>query len=183
MGPRLDLAGLEADQRPPRKVVAAGPVELLERAYEAFGTQLTVDEVDAFAKANGIRYAKERKRKWSAIVAEWKRRTPQARPPSSQGSPPRSERPDYTVDVGAARDGERPFNKWSRDSCVAVLVQYVEQMPPGQRAGARQYRVWARDQPRAPYDVTIRKHGGWSKLLGLAHEEIMRRRAGGPTGS
>ena len=109
-------------------------------------------------------------------------RAPRPRPPRPQGSPPRAERPDYAVDVGAARDGERRFNKWDREACVAVLVEYVEQIPPGHRAGARDYRVWARDRPHAPYDVTIRKHGGWSKLLGLAHEEVMRRGAG-PAGS
>ncbi len=175
----LELAGLETNQRPARKVAGVGPVELLETAYEKFGTQLTVGEVEVFAKANGIRYSAARKRKWSEIVAAWKQGRTERGLAVPDGPPPLPERPDYAVGVGAARDGEQRYNKWDRDDCVAVLVEYVEQIPAGQRAGARHYRVWARNQTRAPHEMTLRRHGGWSKLLALAHDEVMRRRASG----
>jgi hypothetical protein len=76
------------------------------------------------------------------------------------------------------------YNKWANPGeCVAVLVEYVEQLPPGQRANARHYRVWARGQARAPHEMTLRRHGGWSKLLALAHEEVVRRRISAATQS
>lgn len=63
--------------------------------------------------------------------------------------------------------------------CVATLVAYVEQLPPGQRAGADRYRTWANAQKQAPDLGALNRYGGWSKLLSLARNEVLRRRASG----
>ena len=176
-GRALKVAGLETNPKPKRKAVGRKQVELLERAYDAFGTQLTNDEIVVFAKANGIPYTPDTSRKWTESVAEWKRGRRKRGLPVPAGPPRRRERPDYSADVGAARAGERRTTKWSREACVAALVEYVEHFPSGQRAGADQYRTWVTAQPQAPDLGTLNRHGGWSKLLSLAREEVLRRRA------
>jgi hypothetical protein len=129
----LKLAGLATSPKRKRKVVGAKRVDLLERAYDAFGTQLTSADIVIFAKANGIPYSPDTSQTWAAAVAEWKRGRRKRRLAVPARPPRRRERPDYSVDVGAARPGERRFGKWSREACVAALVAYVEQLPPGQR--------------------------------------------------
>jgi hypothetical protein len=122
-GRALKLAGLETSAKRKLKVVGRTQIDLLERAYDAFGTQLTSDEIVVFAKANGIPYSPDTSRTWTEAVEEWKRGRRKRNWPVPAGPPRRRERPDYSVDVGAARAGERRSTKWSREACVAALVE------------------------------------------------------------
>jgi len=66
----LKLAGLETSPKRKQKVVGTKQVDLLDRAYDAFGTQLTSDEIVVFAKANGIPYSPDTSLKWTEAVAK-----------------------------------------------------------------------------------------------------------------
>ncbi len=171
----LRLAGLKPRAKPKLKIVGVASVELLERAYKAHGTQLTGADLEVFARANNIPHRRDHKRPWEETVAEWKRNREDEGLPVPAGPPPLAERPDYSKDVGAALPGERRSAQWTAVACVAALADYVEQLPPGQRAGIKHYRAWQTGRTHTPYFVTLRQHGGWAKLLAAAHAEVARR--------
>ncbi len=86
--------------------------EVLDRAYEAHGTELTSKEIWTFVKANGIPYSRERGRLWSECVSEWKQDRAVRGLDVPAGPPPLDQRPDYSRAVGAALPGESRRQNW-----------------------------------------------------------------------
>jgi hypothetical protein len=172
----LALAGLEPSTRPEPAILGRKAVELLDRAYEIFGVQLTALEIRTFARANDIRYMAP-EGPWENTVKEWKDQRRAHNLPVPDGPPPVKERPDYSISVNAGHADETRKNKWSETACVAVLVAYLEDLPPRQRATAQHYRRWIKEHPPAPDAALLTRHGGWSKVLALAHQEILKKQA------
>ena len=172
----LAQAGLARRMTTGNGRLAAGPTipEIIDRCYEAHGTQPTNKEVVVFARANGIPYPGLHGRPWGSCVEEWKdgRRARGLAVPV--GPPPQAERPDYAVDVGAALPGERRQERqvYRLDGCVDAVARYLAQLPPGSRSTQRGYNDWARTQPDVPWASTFRLHGGWARVRELAWERL-----------
>lgn len=152
---------------------ALGTLKLLERCYEAHGTEPTAAELRCFAKANGIPWNPDKDRTWLESLAAWKddrRARGQVVP---DGPPPRSERPNYAQPIGAALPGERRRQDWSDiNACLLFVVAYLEQLPTGARSTKLGYADWARAHENAPAPSCFDQHGGWEQLRLLAHEAI-----------
>lgn len=147
--------------------------EVLDRAYEAHGTELTSKEIWTFVKANGIPYGRERGRLWSECVAEWKQDRAARGLDVPAGPPPLDQRPDYSQDVGAARTGETRRQDWSRlEDCLPHVLAYLAQLAAGERSTKRGYQEWAREHPHAPSTSSFDAHGGWERVRGLALDQM-----------
>ncbi len=96
---------------------------MLDRAYEAFGAELTSKEIRVFTAANGIPYSRERRRLWDECVAAWKQERRDRGLDVPDGPPPLDQRPDYSQDMGAARPGERGIpRRPSIEDCALELL-------------------------------------------------------------
>lgn len=179
----MDLAGLgPAPQgRTPRlKHVALSRVEVMDRFYEVYGKRPSILALRAFALGNHLPMRAEETRRWSEIVAEWEARREERglpAPPVVDGrGNPRSKRPDYSVNVGAARAGESPhWGRW-RDPgiCVDWIARYIAALGPGDRSTQSGYRDWARKQCGAPNAATFEAHGGWTELRRIAQDSARK---------
>jgi hypothetical protein len=153
---------------------AATTEDVLDRAYEAHGTELTSKEIWTFVKANGIPYSRERTRLWGECVDAWKQQRRARGLDTPDGPPPRGQRPDYSLHVGAGRPGERRIpRRHSIEDCVSAVVEYLEQMPSGARSTKLGYQAWAA-QAGAPGYSVFDQHGGWGRLRKLAQEMTLK---------
>jgi len=158
---------------------AVSIIDVLDRCYEHHGTEPTTNELAAFAKANGIPVPrKDAGRPFSDYAREWKEHRTEQGLPVPSGPPPKAQRPDYTVDVGAGRPGERRAkDTWDDlDELVDWATRYLRQLA-GQRSSKRGYDDWARDQEGAPWSKTFDKFGGWAAVRDAAWERL---RGGSP---
>jgi hypothetical protein len=172
----LEMAGLKPTTwslyRPRRSLSIP---EMLDRCYEAHGTEPTSHEIIVFARANEISYNQHVQNKpWQECVAEWKQSRRAQGLPVPDGPPPKGQRPDYSRDVGAARPGEQPSRNWSRvEDCIEQVVIYLRQLRPNERPTADNYDRWSK-RHHAPATSVLLKHGGWAKLRALAQQQILR---------
>jgi hypothetical protein len=173
------LALADLAPRPPRGDQGRGKyapttAEVLDRAYEAHGTELTSKEIWTFVKANGIPYGRERGRLWSECVAEWKQQRAARGLDVPAGPPLLNERPDYSRAVGAALPGETRRQDWSDvEDCLPYVIAYLRQLRAGERSTKRGYQEWAREHPDAPSSSSFDAHSGWEKVRELALERAM----------
>jgi hypothetical protein len=173
------LALARLGRRPPRGNQGRGKyapstAEVLDRAYEAHGTELTSKEIWVFTAANRIPYGRERGRLWAECVAEWKQDRLARGLDVPAGPPPLDQRPDYAQPVGAALAGEQRRHDWSDiNACLPFVVAYLEQLRPGERSSKLGYADWACTQPAAPAYSCFDQHGGWQRLRALAHEWML----------
>jgi hypothetical protein len=157
----LTAAGLSA--RTAHVGVGISTVELLERCYDAHGAQPSAEELRRFARANRIPYQPDRSRTWNECVEAWKQSRRERGLAVPDGLPPRSQRPDYARNVGAARAGERRRRDWShREDCVEVVILYLAELEPGARSTKRGYQDWASGRADAPSYSAFDAHGGWA---------------------
>ena len=168
------LALADLAPRPPRGDQGRGKyapttAEVLERAYEAYGTELTSKELWTFVAANGIPYGRERGRLWAECVAEWKQQRAARGLGVPAGPPPLDQRPDYSRPVDAALPGESRRQDWSDiEDCLPHVLAYLAQLPSGARSTKRGYQEWARERPDAPSSSSFDAHGGWGQVRSLA---------------
>lgn len=179
---RLDRRPGRGDQGHGKR--ALGTVELLDRCYQAHGTEPSALELRRFARANGIPWTPDRDRTWLESLAAWKdqrRAQGQAVP---DGPPPRHARPDYTRPVGAARPDEQRRRDWSDiNDCLPFVIAYLEQLRSGERSSKLGYADWARSQPEAPAYSCFDQHGGWGRLRALAYEPVLSSKDSLPDGA
>jgi hypothetical protein len=167
----LRLAGLKTASES-RSIRQQGPsrlADLLERFHDYYSVQPSVRNLRAFALGNGIPYPMH-KQPFGVAVAEWvasrrARGLPEPRVVTRVGGRGHKA-PDYSVDVGAARVGERRLAKWTRADCAAAVARYLAQLPNGARSTERGYSDWAATQPQgtAPAMSTILALGGWEAM-------------------
>jgi hypothetical protein len=174
--PALRAAGLEDSKSPEygRQEVVPSIPDILERCYEAHGSQATRPECETFARANGIPFPVPKKG-WGSYVSEWKEQRRERDLAIPDGPPPRSERPDYSLDLGASREGERRRKtSWNNlDEALDWVTRYLAQLEPGETASQRSYGLWAATQEGAIYPSAIRRnHGGWVKVREAAWERL-----------
>lgn len=158
LAPRHGLGGHRAHVGP------TPIIEVLDRCYEHHGTQPTLGELVLFARANDIPFPrKQRGRPYSSYVKDWKDARTERGLTVPDGPPPKSERPDYTRDLGAALPGERRAKSaWAdHDEVVAWVAQYLVQLKARDRVSQRAYDAWARQQHGAPWASVLKRHGGW----------------------
>jgi hypothetical protein len=171
LAPRRGLGGHHA------RVGPVPIVEVLDRCYEHHGTEPTPTELVLFARANGIPFPrKERGRPYISYVKEWKHGRSARGLDVPDGPPPKSERPDYSRDVGAALSGEsRAKSAWSdHDEVLAWVARYLVELKPRERASQRAYDAWARQHNGAPWASVLERHGGWVAVRKEAWERIGR---------
>lgn len=168
----LGLAALAA--RPGRGSYArARPdsiVDIIERCYAHHGAQPFGVDVNAFAKANRIPVPRrEAGRPWTDYIREWKDGRAAAGLPVPACPPPKAQRPDYSQDVGAAREGEHLIRSaWKSSEVADWVARYLTELSRGARVSKRGYDLWARDVDGAPWSSIFDKHGGWSAVLDTA---------------
>jgi len=165
------LGGLQGRGGNRARIQPGSIVEIIERCYEHHGTEPTTGDAELFAKANGIPFPRrERGRPWTDVLREWKDGRCAAGLPVPAGPPPKALRPDYSLDVGAAREGERRRHKtWDDPAELAQWVaQYLADLSRGARASKRGYDAWARAVVGAPWSSKFDKYGGWSAVLAAA---------------
>lgn len=175
----LTAAGLEDSHSPGygRRKKPPSIIDILDRCYEAHGTEPTSSESEVFARANGIPYPRrERGRAWSSYVSEWKEGRRGRRLAIPDRPPPTARRPDYAIDVGAGHaDERRAQSRDDFDGAVSWGMRYLLQLSPGQRATERGYDAWASGQEGAFYTSAFHlHHGGWSKVRDAAWERLRR---------
>ncbi len=174
----LRLAGLATNERGPSKIkqTILTRMEVMERFYDHYGERPTIAGLQAFARGNKLPMSDERKRPWAESFADWEaqrrdRGLPAPRVVKHPGGPHRRA-PDYSADVGAAKQGEGRYRgKWGDpDSCTAWIKRYLATLRPGERSTVRGYDDWAREQSAAPRASKFGQHGGWEKLRREAQE-------------
>jgi hypothetical protein len=174
------LALADLVPRPPRGDQGRGKrapttAQVLDRAYEAHGTELTSKEIWVFVAANGIPYGRERGRLWAECVAEWKQQRAARGFDVPDGPPPLDERPDYSRAVGAALSGESRRQDWSNvEDCLPYVIAYLAQLRAGERSTKRGYQEWAREHPDAPSSSSFDRYGGWEGVRGAAQERMLQ---------
>lgn len=152
---------------------AATTEDVLDRCFEAHGTELTSKEIWTFVAANGIPYSRERQRLWGECIAAWKQQRRAQGLDVPDGPPPRGQRPNYSQDVGAGKSGERRIpRRHSLEDCVASVVAYLEHLPSGARSTKLGYQAWAA-QANAPGYSAFDQHGGWGAVRELALERMV----------
>lgn len=170
----LSLAGL-APAASTRAPVGLSTVALLERCFDAHGTQPSALELRRFARANRIPWTPDRDRTWLESVAAWKQSRQARGLPVPDGPPARAERPDYAQNVGAARAGEHRREDWANiEDCIAHVLNYLRQLPSGERSTKRSYADWARTRAGSPGHSAFDKHGGWGHVRALALQRAGR---------
>jgi hypothetical protein len=169
----LTSAGLDDSHSPEygRRRRPPSIIDILDRCYEAHGTEPTSSESEVFARANGIPYPRrERGRAWSSYVGEWKEGRLGSALAIPDRPPPTALRPDYALDVGAGHaDERRAPSREDFDEAVSWAMRYLGQLNPGERATERGYNTWASGQEGAFYTGAFQlHHGGWSKVRDVA---------------
>lgn len=128
-----------------------------------------------FARVNGIPFPrKDRGRPYSSYVKEWKDARAVRGLEIPDGPPPKSERPEYSCNVGAAFPGEkRAKSTWSdHDEVVAWVARYLAEPNARDRASQRGYDAWARQKAGAPWASVLERRGGWVAVREEALERI-----------
>lgn len=144
-------------------------VDVLDRCFEAHGTEPRMKELALFAQANGIPFPrKERGRPFSDFVREWKERRTAAGLPVPAGVPPKRDRPDYSRDVGAREEGEARAKSWELDECVTWLRRYLDDLTLGARPSTRGYDKWAESVDGAPWLSSLTRYDRFTDLMRLA---------------
>jgi hypothetical protein len=169
LAPRHGLGGQHA------RVGPVPIVEVLDRCYEHHGTEPTLGELVLFARANGIPFPrKERGRPFGSYVKEWKDGRAAEGLDIPDGPPPKSERPNYSCDVGAALATERRAKSaWAdHDEVVAWVARYLVELDSRDRASQRAYDAWARQQVGAPWASVLDRHGGWVAVRTQAWQRV-----------
>ncbi len=166
-----------AERLPAREQGTSKLADLLERFYDHYGVQPSLRNLQAFALGNGIPYPRH-KQPFGVAVAEWvasrrDRGLPAPRVVTRIGGRGHKA-PDYSVDVGAARTGERRLAKWTRADCAAAVARYLAQIPTGERSTERGYTDWAATQPSGttPAMSTILSLGGWEAARRAAQAQL-----------
>ena len=160
------------DQEQGRRALST--VEVLERCYEAHGTEPSALELRRFARANGIPWNPDKDRTWLQSVAVWKDQRRAHGLPVPDGPPPRHARPDYSQPISAALPGEQRRNDWSKiNDCLPFVVAYLAQLRAGERSSKLGYADWASTQPDAPSYSAFDQHGGWSRVRELAYGRLI----------
>ena len=130
----LTSAGLEDSHSPEygRRRRPPSIIDILDRCYEAHGTEPTSSESEVFARANGIPYPRrERGRAWSSYVGEWKEGRLGSALAIPDRPPPTAQRPDYALDVGAGHaDERRARSREDFDEAVSWAMRYLGQLNP-----------------------------------------------------
>jgi hypothetical protein len=156
--------------------------ELLDLFWKHYPVLPTKRDLQAFALGNSIPYPTEAKAKFGEERDAWAeaRRAEGVAVPDEP--PPHGERADYSRDAGEALPGARRRRRWGNAAdCVAAVKRYVEELRPGERAGAESYRAWARRQAGgAPAPKELEQHGGWAAVWRLARDELQREQASNP---
>ncbi len=164
-----------------QEVRALNSLELIERMYEIFGVQPTSEDARRFVRANGIASNPDRDMTWTEAVTIWKKklRARGIKPPAKP--PPRSQRPDYTKDIGARRPGEEPQNyrRWhDLDTCLTHVIEYLEQVGPEKRSTRHDYDHWVgQRRGTRPYMAVLRQHGTWNEIRAKAQAKMRERAA------
>jgi hypothetical protein len=179
----LVLAELDVDARPEQQIRQKIPtrIELIERYYNHYKVQPTKDDIKVFAHANKVPCGEEGGRKWSESMRDWKQERERKGLPVPDGPLPRAERPDCSLDIGAALPDEyRHRGKWlnNPDHLVEWIKRYLEDLKPGERSTQRGYATWARTQPEAPTASTFIRCGGWGSIRQQAQEKLLKEAAG-----
>jgi hypothetical protein len=172
---------------PPRAAAAPAPeritptiVEVLDRCYEAHGTQPTLGELVLFARANRIPFPRKTVgRPFADYVEEWKDQRRAAGMPVPDRPPAKRDRPDYSADVGAG-GGDDParIQRRTTDELIPWLIRFLDQLPSGSRPTQRRYGDWATNMDGAPSYSTLGRHGGFTKLMDRARRERAAGRRG-----
>jgi hypothetical protein len=172
---RADLAPRSPRGDQGRGKYAPTTAEVLDRAYEAHGTEITSKEIWVFAAANSIPYGRERGRLWAECVAEWKQQRAARDLDVPAGPPPLDQRPDYSRAVGAALPGETRQQDWSKiEDCLPYVIAYLRQLRAGERSTKRGYQEWAREQSDAPSSSSFDQHGGWERVRREAQARMLQ---------
>ncbi len=168
----LRLAGLAAGARPPQEVkqVILSRLDVMDRFYDHYREQPTKRALEAFTRGNRIPMSDENRRPWSETIASWRQRRHErglSEPPVTQRKGGRGVKaPDYSADVGAARQGDKPHRgKWRDEAeCVAWVARYLAGLPARARSTQDDYRHWASQNPGAPSPSRFAQHGGWEAV-------------------
>jgi hypothetical protein len=154
---------------------ASSIIDILERCYQAHNAEPTSEEITIFARVNSIPFPRlERGRGWADYVREWKEQRASKGLDIPAGPPPKAQRPDYSVNVGAARPGEkRARERKDFEEAVRWVTLYLVHLAPGERATQRGYSTWAHEQDGAPSSSAFAlHHGGWVKVRDAAWDRI-----------
>lgn len=180
----LSLAGLK--ERPSQKYPTHQKVltrlEVMDRFYECYGEQPSESALREFAAGNGLPMQGKGKQKWSETIAEWRQRRrdnglPEPRVVDYRRSP--AKRPDFSADLGAAKDGEyRVKGKWAdENACLEWVTSYLNDLPDRTVPQASSYQAWVRQNPGAPSPSSFKQHGGWSAVLEQAQKRCKAQEA------
>jgi hypothetical protein len=174
---RSDESGTNASAARTTTAATTTIIEVLDRCYEAHGTQPTFGELALFARANGIPFPrKEIGRPWDDYLDEWKdfRRGAGLEVPAMP--PPKRARPDYGQDVGAANEGEHRIAEWDEAALVVWACSFLDELPRNRRPTLRAYANWVAQTPGAPGHSTLQRYGGFAHVLGLARSQRLKER-------
>jgi hypothetical protein len=148
-------------------------IEVLDRCYEAHGTQPTFGELALFARANGIPFPrKDVGRPWDDYLDEWKRNRRAQGLQAPERPPAKRDRPDYGQDVGAARPGERRLTGWTDELIVEWVGRFLDQLPRDRRPTERAYADWTAGMPGAPGQSTLQRYGGFAHFMDQARRSL-----------
>jgi hypothetical protein len=165
------LPALDRSPSPPRP--APSIVEILDRCYSHHQTQPTLGELELFAQANGIPFPR-RQGAYAEYVAVWKAERIDRGLLAPDLPPPKRDRPDYGVDIGAALPGERRgVRRWTREMLEPWVDRFLDELPAGARPTQRAWRDWCHDLEGAPDASRLAQIGG---LIGAIDAGNRRRR-------
>ncbi len=175
----LELTGLELTENRNRKTTARPlpTIELLERYHEQHGIEPTPRRLWKFAKDNDLPYAViGSQKRWSKIIKLWRSKRAAQRLPAPGAPQPTTSTEHALALLRVPRQPKKTVHSlWgSRERCLDILIQYLEQIPKNKHATGRGYAAWAKQQPyRTPDLEAFKKHGGWAAMLELAHEKML----------
>jgi hypothetical protein len=177
----LELAGLKPPRPPQGEDVPTQPLlplDLLDRYYDAHGAEPTPGRLWRFAGENELPYAVIRgKEVWSRVIQKWRKEREARGLPAPKPPKPVTEGENSLtmLRVGGVKDRGRRGSWNDQDKCLKIIIKYLEQLPPGSRATFNGYKTWAKQQSfRTPYLSALDKHGGWSKMRDLAHQQMLK---------
>jgi hypothetical protein len=156
-----------------RRAQAADIGDVLDRCFEAHGTEPTSREMEVFARSNGIVYPRLAK-PWRECVADWKVRRRTQGLPVPAGPPSTAKRPDYSVRLSSAdgADRHRAHDWRDRDEVIGWVVRFLQELPPREAATQRRYADWVRSHRDAPWPSSLGQHGGWAAVRDAARNAL-----------